>query len=87
MESHAVSARLGATRERMRALLVPDESERDAAFPRSALMRVVFNTGARRLTMSLFSVFLMLRRRSLPGASLLPQLARSLGGLVGSRRR
>lgn len=89
MERHVVSARLHDSRERMRALLIPDaytgRIEADT-FPRSALMQFVFNARARRVAMTLFSLFLMFRRRSLPGLAVWPQLTRSLGGLLGALR-
>lgn len=89
MESHALSSRLHDNRERMRALLIPDavtgRIEADT-FPRSAVMQLVFSARARRVAMTLMSLFLMFRRRSIPGLSLWPQLARSLAGLIGGRR-
>lgn len=89
MESHAVSARLHANRERLRALLLPEAGRGDGMFPRSAVMRFAFNPGARSLAMSLFSVLLMWsgrRHRRVPGSSLLPRLTRAPGGLIGTRR-
>lgn len=92
MESHAVSARLHENRERMRAVLLRETTGGGAAgaFPRSALMRFIFNSGARRAAMSLLSVLLMVRgrrrHRRVPGLSLLPRLTSSLGGLLGTRR-
>jgi hypothetical protein len=92
MESHAVSARLHENRERMRTLLLRDTTGGGGAgtFPRSALMRFVFNSGARRAVMSLLSVFLMMRgrrrHRRVPRLSLLPRLASALGGLTPTRR-
>jgi hypothetical protein len=87
METHLVEARLHASRERLRALLIPDpESGRIEAdaFPRSAVMRLVFSTRARRIAMALLSLAMLWRRRGASGtASIWPQLTRSLGSLVG----
>lgn len=89
MESHAVTARLHDSRERLRQLLIPDPGtgriESDV-FPRSAVMQFMFNARARRVAMALLSVFLMFRRRSTPGLAIWPQLTRTLGGLIGLTR-
>lgn len=92
MESHAVSSRLQENRERMRAVLLPDGADPGDAgsFPRSAVMRLVLNSRARGVAMSVLSVLLMLRGRRrprrVPRPSLLPRLTRSIGGLIGARR-
>lgn len=90
MESHIISARLHVSRERMRALLIPDAltGRIDAdTFPRSALMQFAFNARARRVALAVVSLFLMFRRsRKLTGLAQWPPLLRSVGGLIGALR-
>jgi hypothetical protein len=88
MESHAVSARLHDSRERMRSLLIPDAATgriESGVFPRSAVMQFLFNARARRLALTLVSLVLMLRGRR-RAQSFWPQLTQSLGGLIGLPR-
>jgi hypothetical protein len=87
MESNALSSRLHHSRECMRALLIPDAASGrgGGTFPRSILMQLVFSTRARRVAMTLISLFLMFRRRRIPGLTPWPQLARWLGGLIRAR--
>jgi hypothetical protein len=88
MESHAVSSRLHDNRQRLRALLLPDAAtgriEADV-FPRSTVMQLLCSARARRVAMTVVSLFLMFRRRGISGLALWPQLARSLGGLLRAR--
>lgn len=95
MEEHAVAARLGATRARLRDMLIPDpvsgRIESDS-FPRSAVMRLAFDSRARRVAVTGLSLLMMFaggrRRRAVAKparTSLLPQLLRS-AALAGISR-
>lgn len=92
MEEHALVVRLQESRLRLRSLLLPDHEpgQREAgSFPRSAVMQLLFNTGARRLMVAMLPTVLMLfrGRRRVRGTRLWPRLAQSIGALVAPRRR
>jgi hypothetical protein len=91
MEAHSVTGNLHDSRERIRALLIPDpvtgRIEADT-FPRSAVMRFLFNPGSRRLAFGAASTLVMLAaRRRVGGGSIWPQLTQSVGNLLGLARR
>jgi hypothetical protein len=92
MEEHALVVRLQNSRQRLRSLLLPDPEtgriEGDA-FPRSAIMQLLFNPRARRLMITVLPTLLMLfgSRRRASGSRLWPKLAQSLGALAALARR
>jgi hypothetical protein len=93
MESLAVALRLHESRERVRALLIPDpvtgRIEADA-FPRSAVMRFILDSRSRRVSMGVLSALLLFvrHRRASRRArvAVWPRIAGALGTLVGLPR-
>lgn len=92
MEEHVVTARLSDSRARLRTLLLPDPEtghiEADV-FPRSKVMRFVFNKRSRRMAMTGVSMALMMagqRHKARAARAVWPVLARSLGKLTGLAR-
>jgi hypothetical protein len=93
MEEHAIALELQRSRAQLRALLVPDPEtgriEADA-FPRSQLMRFVFNAGKRKLAMSALGAAVSLfvgRRRAANRGSGWSRVLHSVVDAVGTRRR
>jgi len=91
MEEHVVAARLVSNRARLRALLVPDpETGRIEAdvFPRSAVMRAMFDTRAIRLAKAGMSIALLVKaRRAAIRQGIWPMFARSISGLMSGITR
>ncbi len=88
METQSVAAELEATRSRIRALLVPERGlgQREA-FPRSMVMRVLFNPVARKVALTALSVGAMVAgRRAVRAAVVWPLLARTMGNFIGRIR-
>lgn len=92
LEEHLVTARLRESRERLRTLLLPDPRTGHIeanVFPRSKVMRLVFNPRARRVALAGISVATMLagqRHKARVARSVWPAVARSLGRLTGLAR-
>jgi hypothetical protein len=91
MEEHVVAANLQESRARLRELLVPDpETGRIEAdqFPRSAVMRFVFDPRGRKVAMTGLSLLMMLAgRKAAARTGLMPLLSQSLASLVRLARR
>ncbi|MDQ2641754.1 MAG: hypothetical protein M3Y79_14375 [Pseudomonadota bacterium] len=88
MEAHTVEAELEATRTRIRALLVPEQGMgRREAFPRSLVMRVLFNPLARKAALTAVSVGAMFAsQRAVKATGLWPMVSRTMGNLIGRIR-
>ncbi len=88
METHDVSANLAESRSRLRELLLPDaETGRIEAdvFPRSAVMRFMFNPRGRRMAYTAIGALAMLAKRRNGGMGLMPALTQSLVGMLSRR--
>jgi hypothetical protein len=86
METQSVRDELRATRARIRALLIPDpvtgQIEADV-FPRSAVMRFVFNPHARKLAFTAVSLGAMFAgRRAAAAGSVWPLVTRSFSNIM-----
>jgi hypothetical protein len=91
MEEHAVTARMEQSRAQLRALLLPDPHtgriEADV-FPRSAVMRFVFDPGKRRVALNALTTLASMRGSGgFAKLSLLSNLTQSVSALLSSRRR
>lgn len=88
MEPQSVAQELEATRARIRALLVPEHNlGRRNEFPRSAVMRALFNPLARQVAVSALSMgAVVASRRAARAAGLWPALAGSIARLIGRVR-
>jgi hypothetical protein len=85
MEKHPVGAELQHSRALLRALLLPDpRSGRIEAdvFPRSTVMRVLFDPGKRRAAFAGLTLLAMLAGRSRRAQTRWPMATRSLGALL-----
>jgi hypothetical protein len=91
MEEHVVATSLQESRARLREMLVPDpETGRIEAdhFPRSAVMRFIFDPRGRRVAMTGLSLLMMLAgRKAVARTGLMPLLSQSINTLVGLVRR
>jgi hypothetical protein len=88
METHAVTADLEESRDRLRELLLPDpETGRIEAdvFPRSAVMRFMLNPHGRRMAFTAIGALAMLAGRRNGGMGLMPALTQSLVGMLARR--
>jgi hypothetical protein len=95
MEEHAAALKLRETRERIRAMLIPDpETGRieSRSFPRSAIMRFAFDPRAGKVLMAGLSLLMMFKARGtvtraavLP--AMIPMLMKSFGAVAGLLRR
>ncbi len=88
MEAQSVEEELEATRTRIRALLVPEHrmGEREA-FPRSLVMRVLFNPLARKAALTAVSVGAMIAsQRAARATGLWPLVSRTMGNIIGRIR-
>jgi hypothetical protein len=88
METHAVTADLEESRDRLRELLLPDpETGRIEAdvFPRSAVMRFMLNPRGRRMAFTAIGALAMLAGRRNGGMGLMPALTQSLVGMLARR--
>lgn len=88
MEAQSVVTELEATRARIRALLVPEYGmgQREA-FPRSLVMRVLFNPLARKVAMTAVSVGAMVAsQRAAKASGLWPMVTRTMGNIIGRIR-
>ncbi|MET0279570.1 MAG: hypothetical protein ABW278_00400 [Steroidobacteraceae bacterium] len=91
MEEHAVVRRLEQSRAQLRELLLPDpltgRIEADV-FPRSAVMRFMFDPGKRRMAMNTLATLASLTGRSgFAKLSMLSNLTQSVAAMLKSRRR
>lgn len=91
MEEHPLVASLAHSRDRLRALMLPKEAggERDDdTFPRSMLMRVLFDSRLRGLSLSLIASLAaaFLQRRAAGDARHGPGVMQTIMALVGALR-
>lgn len=88
MEARSLVEELEFTRTRIRALLVPaHQMGQREAFPRSVVMRVLFNPVARKVAMTALSVGAMVASQKAARATgIWPAVTRSMGNLIGRIR-
>lgn len=90
MEEHPVTLELQRSRAMLRAMLLPDpETGRIEAdvFPRSAVMRFLFNSRQRKLATAGIGAVAMLARMRRGRVGSWAQVVQALGAVLASRRR